>query len=129
MFKYYKYFFIELSKWYKHMYGSKDLPVQNTLIIISYPILFLMVLLLMILDRINIISLGSNVETIVLFVVISILVLILNYFIFLRNKKYLDIEKHYSAESIKVHKNTRRAVFVYSILPVILIICFIIFFI
>jgi len=130
MFRYYKYFFIELSRWYERMYGRKELPVQNALILISYPILFILILIMMILDKMKINSFGSNIETKILCITISILVLISNYFIFLRNKKYREVEKQYSAESIQVHTNTKIAVFVYSILlPIILIVCFIIIFV
>jgi hypothetical protein len=109
------------------MYGSKELPVHNALILISYPILFIMLLLILILDRIKFISLGANIETKLLFITISIIVLISNWFIFLKDKKYLEVDKQYFAESIRVHSTTKVAVFVFIFLPIILFVCLIIF--
>jgi hypothetical protein len=120
MLKLYRYLYYSLYSWNLKTWGKRDRPEWNALFGVSAMIFFNIILICLIPDLFGIDMLFKYEISNKIIIAISLIILGLNYYIFLYRKKYELLKKEFSDESIKKRSRNILLLWVYVILTFIL---------
>lgn len=114
--KLYQYLYYRLYSWNIKTWGNEDMPQWNALYGVSFMMFLNLGLIALLLQSfgIDIFSRESIPKKGI--IIIALLILFINYFLFIKNKKYLSLKKKFEKENLKKRKVNTFLLWLYIIL-------------